>query len=328
MAGEVYYVPGDQDPTSDSLFEAVRGKVEIGVGTANSVPPECVALVLGHGVDPTPALDRVKALRFIQLTTCDNPHLDVLALDKRMVRVATIAPAVLDTVAQHTLGLAVAAMKLPGTAGTRSREEIIALANHAMTSGELSGTQIGLVGLGGVGAALARQLAGTGAKLVYSDVRTVSRQAVGSLGIRRSSLDLLLTQSEIVVLAARWGPTANPLIGQRELRLPDPGTLLVNAADRRLVDESALIAALSTGQLRGAAFGVAVNMRLSELPNVVTCPLSLRASDADAAAELIVSNLVRFANEEPVAGLIEPIDFPPSGDPAFWSSRLYPPSTG
>jgi hypothetical protein len=80
--------------------------------------------------------------------------------------------------------------------------------------------------------------------------------------------------------------------------------------------------------LRGAAFGVAVNMRLSELPNVVTCPLSLRASDADAAAELIVSNLVRFANEEPVAGLIEPIDFPPSGDPAFWSSRLYPPSTG
>ena len=328
MAGEVYYIPGDQDPTLDTLFEAVRGKVEIGVGTADTVPPECVALVLGRGVDPEPALARVKALRLIQLTTCDNPHLNALELDKRMVRIATIAPAVVETVAQHTLGLAVAAMKLPGTAGRRSREEIVALANDAATSGVLSGRQVGLVGLGGVGTALARRLSGTGAKLVYSDLRTVNRQAVGSLGIRRLSLDLLLTQSDVIVITARWGPTADPLIGVRELRLPDPAALLVNAADARLVDEPALHGALSSGQLRGAAFGVPVDDRLTALPNVVTCPLSLRASDAASAAELIVSNLVRFANDEPIAGLLEPVDFPLAGDPAFWSSRLYPPRTG
>jgi phosphoglycerate dehydrogenase-like enzyme len=152
------------------------------------------------------------------------------------------------------------------------------------------------------------------------------------LGARRYTLDRLLSGCDVVSLHVPWGPTADPLIGARELRLMPELSVLVNTADARVVENDALASELAAGSLSGAALDVrpdlleAAGQRLAGLPNVLITPYVAGRSPAGdrAVAEFVVANIERAMRGEQPLGLVEVNQFPRAGDPAFWPSRMAP----
>jgi phosphoglycerate dehydrogenase-like enzyme len=119
--------------------------------------------------------------------------------------------------------------------------------------GELATTPVGIIGMGAIGTALAHRLAAFGAPVSYWS-RT--RRPEGAVPARWQELPELLAGSRLLVVAiARSEQTRGLLDAAALARLP-PGALLVNAARGDILDEGALVAALHSGALAGAALDV------------------------------------------------------------------------
>jgi phosphoglycerate dehydrogenase-like enzyme len=135
---------------------------------------------------------------------------------------------------------------------------------------ELSQSTVGIVGYGGIGREVARRVASLGARVVALRRKPTSSterplepvEGGGSLAHRvevvygDGGLDALLTRSDVVVVSAPETPDTTGLIGAPQLARMKRGALLVNVARGRIVDESALVATLAEGRLRGAALDV------------------------------------------------------------------------
>jgi len=120
----------------------------------------------------------------------------------------------------------------------------------------LTGKTLGIVGMGGVGQILAQRLMGFDLKVVYSDPRSLPRDEEKALRLTRYSLPALLTSSDFVVLAVPLNPDTLHLINVHTLESMKPGSFLINPCRGSVVDEQAVAAALSSGQLRGYAADV------------------------------------------------------------------------
>ena len=125
----------------------------------------------------------------------------------------------------------------------------------AFVGAELRGKTAGIVGLGLVGAAVARRLQAMEMRTIAFDP-FVSEERARSVGVELVELTELLAQSDVVTLHSSASPDAPPLLGPAEFEAIKPGALLVNTARGRLVDEAALSAALDSGRLGGAALDV------------------------------------------------------------------------
>lgn len=117
---------------------------------------------------------------------------------------------------------------------------------------ELGATTVGIIGLGKIGSAVATRLRGFGSRLLYADI--VPRDA--GPGARQVTVAELLERSDIVTVHVPLDDTTRRLIGAAELARMRPGALLVNASRGPVVDEAALVAALESGRLGGAALDV------------------------------------------------------------------------
>lgn len=139
--------------------------------------------------------------------------------------------------------------------------------------GELGGKTVGLVGFGAVPAILAPILAAMGCRVLYT-----ARAPKPGLPYEYRDLDGLLAESDIVSLHIPQTPDTTGLIGSSALARMKPGAILVNTARGGLVDEAALLAALTTGQVAGAGLDVfareptPADNPLLALANVVVAP--------------------------------------------------------
>jgi phosphoglycerate dehydrogenase-like enzyme len=113
---------------------------------------------------------------------------------------------------------------------------------------------IGMIGLGNVGRAVARRLAGWECRLVAADPY-VSKHVAAELGVALVDLETLLRESDVVSVQVTLTAETRHLIGPRELGLMKPGAYLINTSRGGAIDEDALIAALD-GHLGGAAVDV------------------------------------------------------------------------
>ena len=190
----------------------------------------------------------------------------------------------------------------------------------------------GIIGIGDVGFEVARNLTLSGANVGVADVRTPRARTLTELNVRRQSLDLLLSGSDAISIHIYPGPTACPLISEREINLMRPGATLVNTSDSSVVNENDVLEALSNGSLAGYATdcpgdhinGADENLISSGKLLVTTNPLTNQIGAAQQIAKHVHSNVQSFRVGEEIAGLVEPIDFPTVGDPSFWSSRMSP----
>ena len=116
----------------------------------------------------------------------------------------------------------------------------------------LAGKTVGLVGFGAIGRQTARLLAPFDCRLLAYDP-LLDEATAATLGVRPASLDDLLAISDFVSLHAPVLPETRGLVDGAFLARMKPGACLINTARGELVDEAALLAALTEGRLRGAA---------------------------------------------------------------------------
>ncbi|QXI34525.1 2-hydroxyacid dehydrogenase [Pseudomonas promysalinigenes] len=163
---------------------------------------------------------------------------------------------------------------------------------------DVHGKTLGIVGLGNIGAAIARRgHFGFNMPILYAgnSRKPALEQA---LGAQYRSLDQLLAEADFVCLVVPLSDATRKLIGARELKLMKPSAFLINIARGPVVDEAALIEALQNGTLRGAGLDVYEQEPLSDsplfkLPNALTLPHigSATAETRQAMANRAMENL-------------------------------------
>lgn len=168
---------------------------------------------------------------------------------------------------------------------------------------EVHSSAIGVVGMGRIGAAVARRAAGFGMSILYAGP---SRKPAieQELGARHHSLDNLLRLADHVVITAPLTPETHHLISEDALRLMKPTATLTNVARGPLVDTAALVDALYNGLIASAALDVTdpeplpSDHPLLSLPNCIVIPhlgsstVETRAAMADLAARNVVLGLL------------------------------------
>jgi phosphoglycerate dehydrogenase-like enzyme len=142
---------------------------------------------------------------------------------------------------------------------------------------ELAGARLGVIGLGNLGAAVARIGLAFGMNVVaWSQNLTAERAA--EVGVARVEKEQLLSTSDIVSLHLKLSDRTAGVIGATELALMKPTAYLINTSRGPLVDEAALIAALREGRIGGAGLDVfdieplPADHPLRSLPNTVVTP--------------------------------------------------------
>jgi phosphoglycerate dehydrogenase-like enzyme len=235
--------------------------------------------------------------------------LDLAALQARGIPVAFTPEGTTVGVAEHTVLLMLAVVKLLPFADSELRAGRFHINALRPASRELAGMTIGYVGMGRIGRATAERLRSFGTTGVYHDpaVRLAPDEEV-ALGARAAGLDELLGTADIVTLHVPLTPATRHLIGRDALAKMKPGAYLVNTARGGLVDEQALVEALAAGRLAGAGLDVfeteplPAGHPLVTFRNVVLTP-HISAGTRDALAtkmRAIFANIERFYRGEPL----------------------------
>ncbi len=194
--------------------------------------------------------------RILAVPATGIDHVDVEACAARNVRVISLKGQThllrdVRATAELTIGLILALVRhIPSAALSVIRGE---WDRDAFRGNELFGKTAGVVGLGRLGSIVARYLAAFDVRVLGCDPNL---DAVAEHVSERVDLPTLLTESDIVTLHVGYDKSTHQLIGERQLALMKPGAVLVNTSRGGIVDEAALLSALESGQLAGAALDV------------------------------------------------------------------------
>jgi phosphoglycerate dehydrogenase-like enzyme len=223
-----------------------------------------------------------------------------------------------DTIAEHVLAVVLALFrKLPLTIeAQRTREWAQTSLVSAPPLRTIAGSRVLIVGLGAIGVAAAQRFASLSAHVdaVRRRPELPHPPSIERVGSNEDLLDLL-PSADVVVLAAPDTTATRHLIGARELAAMRPGSILVNVSRGTLVDEAALIRALTASTnrtLAAAALDVFEHEPLPpesplwSLPNVLITPhiAGFRPDHWDAVCALFAENLHRFDTGQPLLNVV------------------------
>jgi phosphoglycerate dehydrogenase-like enzyme len=259
------------------------------------------AEVLLHVLKPATEaiIARAPRLRLIQKIGVGVNTIDLAAARARGIAVANMPGTNTPAVAEATLLLMLAALRnLAGLdRACRAGRGWEAGPELQERAGELRGRIVGLVGAGMVPRALVPMLHGLGARPIYW-----SRAEHPELDVPRVELDALLATADIVSLHLPLVPETEFLIDGAALARMKPGAILINTARGGLVDEAALVAALTSGHLRAAGLDVFAaepvpsDNPLLKLDNVALMPhvAWLTPETLDRSLDVAVENMRRL----------------------------------
>lgn len=283
-AGQVEVFSGDATITPEQLRAAVAGK-------------HALVTMLTERVDEA-LLDAGKELKVVANVAVGYNNIDVEACRTRGV-VCTNTPDVLtESVADFTWALILAiTRRLSEGERVIRRREWKGWAFDYMLGTELRGKQLGLVGLGRIGTAVAARASAFGVRVAYT-----SRGDRALPRAERMPLDQLLNTSDIVSLHTPLTAETRHLIDQKALTRMKRSAYLINTARGPVVDEAALAWALKQRLIAGAALDVYENEPdihpdLFELENVLLVPhlgsgtTETRTAMADLAADNVIAVL-------------------------------------
>ncbi|HEV8639047.1 MAG TPA: hydroxyacid dehydrogenase [Chloroflexota bacterium] len=268
--------PGVWGGPSDDPADAERLRGKIGPFDA---------LLICHGaplVDQT-VLDRAPKLRLVGELEGDRfaNRIDVPACAARGVRVVDTTHGSSLPVAEWALGLVLVGLRNAGAHFRRliADDDYTPWRDHSdpgWLMSELTGRRVGLIGLGHIGRRLVELLRPFRCDVWVTDPY-VPKEVALACGVRLTSLDHVLADSDVVVCCAPLTPKTRRMIGPRELELLRPGGVFVNVSRGPIVDPDALVERAKRGDVRFAldVFDPEPIPRGSEvrhLPNVFLSP--------------------------------------------------------
>src|ERR1700739_2722371 len=233
------------------------------------------ALVVRSAVQVDDALmEHAPKLRVIGRAGVGVDNIDAEAATRRGVVVMNTPGANAVAVAELTIGLMLAlARKLPTANNTMHAGK---WEKKSLQGAELRGKTLGIVGLGRVGLEVARRARGFGLEIIGSDP-FVSAAVARESGTRLVALDEAIAASDYIPLHVGLTPQTAGVINAKSLALMKKGVRIINCARGELVDDAALVAALKSGHVGGAALDVFTveppkDSPYAQLDNVILTP--------------------------------------------------------
>ena len=235
-------------------------------------------------------------LRVIGRAGVGVDNIDADAATRRGIVVMNTPGANAVAVAELTIGLMLAlARKLPAANSTMHAGK---WEKKSLQGAELRGKTLGILGLGRIGLEVAKRARGFGLEIVGSDP-FVSAAVARENGIKLVTLDELMAGSDYITLHVGLTPQTTGVINAKTLATMKKGVRIINCARGELVDDEALVAALKSGQVAGAALDVftvepAKNTPYAELENVILTPhIAGSTGEAQEAVGIQIASQVR-----------------------------------
>jgi glyoxylate reductase len=300
-AGELWVSDRDAPLEREHLEAAVRGATAI------------VTLLHDH-VDGELLDAAGPQLRCVANVAVGYDNIDVGAATSRGVLVTNTPGVLTEATADLTLALILMATRRLGE-GERVIRSRTPWSWHMfyMLGTGLQSKTLGIVGLGAIGAAVARRARAFGMRIAYSGRRAADPELEAELDAARLPLEELLSTADVISLHCPLSDETRHLINAGALDLMKPTAFVVNAARGPIVDEAALAAALRDGRIAGAALDVferepEVHPDLLALENAVLVPHlgSATLETRTAMAVLAARNAIAASRGEPPLTPVNP----------------------
>ena len=263
---------------------------------------DALATLLSDKID-TEVFDAAPNLKIVSQFAVGFDNIDVKEATKRGIYVTNTPGILTDTTADYAWALLMAAARRVAEADKYVRDKKWKVGWHpAMLQGrDIFGATIGIIGLGRIGAAIAKRAKGFNMKILYYDV--VRRPEVEEeLGIMFRELMAILKESDFITINVPLLKSTHHLINEERLKQMKKTAILINNARGPVIDEKALYKALKEGWIAGAGLDVfeqeptpATNPLLT-LDNIVVAPHISSSSfeTRSKMAEMVAENLVSF----------------------------------
>lgn len=254
-------------------------------------------IILGNDRFDSATIGKLPNLKLVVRHGAGLDNIDFSELGKRDITVANTPGANKEETADLTFALILDLARMV----TQSINQLKGGVWNKIPGRSLYGKTIGIIGVGAIGMAVASRAMGFGMDILGNDI--VQRDEAARFGLLYTSLNELLSASDVVTIHAPLTSATKNLIGARELKRMKPGALLINTARAGVVREAALEKALMSGHLGGYAVDVYAKeppdpTSYMSLPNVLTTP-HIGSSTMEAnlrMGDMAVDNILAFMN--------------------------------
>ena len=253
-----------------------------------------------------------KQLRSVSNVAVGYNNIDVPACRERNVLVTNTPGVLTDATADIAMALI-----LMSTRRLAEGERVIRAQQpwqwgmFYMLGSSIQGRQLGIVGMGQIGAAVARRARAFGMTIAYTKRSPLDAETAKELNATHMELDELLTTSDVVSLHCPYSPETHHLMNASTIGKMKKSAYLINTARGPVVDEEALATALQQGKIAGAGLDVfekepTVHQALIGLDNAVLIPHlgSATVETRTAMANLAVTNALAVLSGETAPNLV------------------------
>lgn len=224
-------------------------------------------------------LDAAPRLKMIQRTGVGTEMLELDEIKKRGIPVYVNAGVNARSVAEHTLTLMLACLKRLPQINAETHNGIWKKQQQGVTTHELYGKTVALVGMGNIGRTVAAMLQPFGVKILYTDVFRQTEKVENRLNLTYcESFEEMLPEADILSFHCPLTPENTGMLNKNTLSTMKHGAIVVNTARGKLINPVDLYDALQKGHIKTAGLDthyeepIKEGYKLAELDNVILTP--------------------------------------------------------
>jgi len=235
--------PDDEPPSPEQLMEAMSNV-------------EGAIINVMDRID-APLLDAAPKLRVLSQVAAGLDNIDIPEATKRDIMVGYTPGVLAKSTADLAFALLLAVARRVVESDKWVREGNWKISHHPMfwLGSEVNGSTLGILGLGGIGLEMAKRGLGFDMKVLYHS-RTRKRDLEKEYGLKYASFKRVLAESDFLSIHVPLTPQTNHFIGEKQLKMMKPSSILVNLSRGPVVDTEALHQALTKGTIAGAGLDV------------------------------------------------------------------------
>ena len=235
--------PDDEPPSPEQLMEAMSNV-------------EGAIINVMDRID-APLLDAAPQLRVLSQVAAGLDNIDIPEATKRDIMVGYTPGVLAKSTADLAFALLLAVARRVVESDKWVREGNWKISHHPMfwLGSEVNGSTLGILGLGGIGLEMAKRGLGFDMKILYHS-RTRKRDLEKEYGLKYASFKRVLAESDFLSIHVPLTPQTNHFIGEKQLKMMKPSSILVNLSRGPVVDTEALQQALTKGTIAGAGLDV------------------------------------------------------------------------
>jgi D-3-phosphoglycerate dehydrogenase len=243
-----------------------------------------------------PIIDAADKVKIIARVGVGLDNIETKYAESKGIRVINAGEAAMNAVAELVIGDMIAlARSIPRAdssmkSGKWLKKELMGI--------ELKGKYLGIIGVGNIGRNVGRLAKGLRMNLLGYDIVPISQEYVKEVGMITTDLNTLLASSDFITCHIPITEETNHLINSNRLALMKSSAFIINTSRGEVVDEEALLLALTTRKIAGAALDVfeiepPTNTKLVELPNVICTPhIAAQTKEAQELASIVIAEKI------------------------------------